>query len=375
MKVVVFGSGSFGTAMATVVARNGHDVVILTRRFDVMRAVNAEHRNPTHLTHFELHERITADVDAARALAGADAIVHAIPMQQTEAFLNTVRAHIAPHVLVVNTSKGLREDTLELAHDVFARALGPGQPCAYFGGPTFAKELMLGTPSGGVMAAKDMETAKRAARLFRGRAMRVYPSEDVVGVELGGALKNVIAILCGGLEGMGLGVNAQTLLVTRGCREITRLGVAMGAREHTMAGLSGIGDLMLTCLGDASRNKAVGIAFGKGQKIGDILSARAQTLEGVAEGVATAPAAERLAAKLGVSAPMIATCAACLRGELDAQGALRRCMELPIKPDEPLVERKSFKKMVFNIASHVAVAVVTALVVSKRRGKSSSSAQ
>jgi glycerol-3-phosphate dehydrogenase (NAD+) len=315
------------------------------------------------LSEFSLHERITAHVDAKRALQGAHAIVHAIPMQQTEEFLRTVREHITRDVLVVNTSKGMREDTLELAHEVFARVLGRRQPCAFFGGPTFAKELMLGTPSGGVMAARDMETAERAASLFRGRSMRVYPSEDVVGVEIGGALKNVVAILCGGLEGMGLGVNAQALLVTRGCREITRLGVAMGAQEHTMSGLSGIGDLMLTCFGNASRNKAVGVAFGKGQKIGDILNARAKTLEGVAEGVATAPAAERLAKKYGVSAPMISTCAACLRGELDAQGALQQCMELPVKPDEPLVVRKS---SFMTIMSHIAVAVTTALILLKR---------
>ena len=168
--------------------------------------------------------------------------------------------------------------------------------------------------------------------------MRVYPSTDVIGVEIGGALKNVIAILAGGLEGLGLGMNALALLVTRGCREMTKLGVAMGAQEHTLAGLAGIGDLMLTCLGDASRNKAVGIAFGRGAKVQDILNERAQTLKGVAEGVATAPAAERLAQKLGIDAPMISTCAQCLRGELDAKGALVRCMTLPIKPDEPVVE-------------------------------------
>lgn len=140
---------------------------------------------------------------------------------------------------------------------------------------------------------------------------------------------------------------------------MTRLGVAMGAREHTMAGLSGIGDLMLTCLGDASRNKAVGIAFGKGQKIEDILSERAQSLKGVAEGVATAPAAEKLAKKLGVVAPMMSTCAACLRGELDAEGALRQCMELPIRPDEPVVNCEK-NGAVRTALSHVAVATLAA---------------
>jgi len=339
-KIVIFGSGSFGTALASLVAANAREVVILTRRMDVANGINRSHRNPMHLSAFTLPTNVRATTEAKEAVRDAYAIVHAIPTQHSEGFLLTVREHIEVKTLMICCAKGLDERTLELAHETFARVLGIGHPCAFFGGPTFARELIQGTPSGGVMAARDMTTAERAAACFRGPTMRVYPSTDVVGVEIGGALKNVIAILCGGLEGMGLGVNAQTLLVTRGCREIMRFGVAMGAREHTMWGLSGVGDLMLTCLGNASRNKAVGIAFGKGQNIKDILDARAQTLEGVAEGVATAPAAERLAAKLGIEAPMIATCAACLRGELDASEALQRCMALPIKPDEPLINEK-----------------------------------
>jgi glycerol-3-phosphate dehydrogenase len=366
MKVVVFGSGSFGTAMATVVARNDHDVVILTRREDVAVGINERHRNPSHLSEFQLSPRITCTTNAEKALENADAIVHAIPLQNTEAFLEGVKPHVlklkSRGCVFVNTSKGLRSDTLELMHETLDRVLGSDYPCAFFGGPTFAGQLMNGTPSGGVMAATDIGLAKRAARLFSGPTMRVYPSVDVVGVEIGGALKNVIAILAGGLEGMGLGVNAQTLLVTRGCREMTRLGVAMGAREHTMAGLSGIGDLMLTCLGDASRNKAVGIAFGKGQKIEDILCERAQSLKGVAEGVATAPAAEKLAKKLGVVAPMMSTCAACLRGELNAEGALRQCMELPIRPDEPIASREKIG-VVRAALTHVAVATLAAASV------------
>ena len=362
MRVVVFGSGSFGTAMASVVARNAREVVIVTRREDVARGINDARANPSHLSAFELAANVTATTDADEALRGADAIVHAIPMQGTEEFLTGVRDAVrASGALFVNTSKGLRSDTLELMHEVLERVLGREHPCAFFGGPTFATQLMDGTPSGGVMAAKDLALAKRAAALFSGPKMRVYPSTDVVGVEIGGALKNVIAILAGGLEGMGLGVNAQTLLVTRGCREMARLGVAMGAKEHTMAGLSGIGDLMLTCLGDASRNKAVGIAFGRGKKIQDILNERAQSLQGVAEGVATAPAAERLAEKLGVSAPMMSTCAQCLRGELDAKGALEQCMSLPIKEDAPLEERKSLSEKARPFASHVVAALAGAL--------------
>ena len=203
MKVAVFGSGSFGTAMACVVARNGHDVVVLTRREDVARGVNERHRNPSHLSERELPLNVRATTDPREAIEGAKAIVHAIPMQSTEGFLRDVETLVkASGAIFVSTSKGLREDTLELMHDLLARVLGEKHPCAFFGGPTFAKQLVDGTPSGGVMAAKTMATAERAAALFSGPTMRVYPSTDVVGVEIGGALKNVIAILAGGLEGM-----------------------------------------------------------------------------------------------------------------------------------------------------------------------------
>ena len=371
MKIAVFGSGSFGTAMASVVARNGHYVIILTRREDVATCINENGRNPQHLTAYELPKNVRATMDAEEAISNAGAIVHAIPMQSTEEFLDGVKDLVKRSgALFVNTSKGLHGETLELMHDVLKRSLGSNHPCAFFGGPTFAEQLMNGTPSGGVMAARDMATAERASALFAGPKMRVYPSTDVVGVEIGGALKNVIAILAGGLEGMGLGVNAQTLLITRVCREMTRLGVAMGAKEHTMAGLSGIGDLMLTCLGDASHNKAVGIAFGRGQKVEDILSERAQSLKGVAEGVATAPSAERLARKLGVAAPMITTCAQCLRGELDAKAALMQCMTLPIRPDEPLDENKGVAARAISFVTHGTCALLGAFTASWVRSRS-----
>ena len=169
MKVVVFGSGSFGTAMAAAVARNGHHVVILTRRDEVMKGINHKRHNPLHLKEFKLSTRITADTDAFRALLDAEVIINAIPMQFTEKFLRGVRKYIGKNILVVNTSKGLCEETLELAYEIFAKVLGAEHPCAFFGGPTFAKELIIGMPSGGVMASINLATAERAAAVFSPR--------------------------------------------------------------------------------------------------------------------------------------------------------------------------------------------------------------
>lgn len=376
-KVAVFGSGSFGTAMATLVARNGYDVVILTRRAEVCSSINMEHRNPTHLSEFVLPKNIRATLDPSEALTEAVAVVHAIPLQSSEEFLFQVKEHLEPGTLFVSTSKGLHADTLELMHQILRRVV-PNQKLAFFSGPTFASQLVSGVPSGAVIAAETLGEAKQAAFLFASSVLRVYPTTDIIGVEVGGALKNVIAILAGGLEGMGYGANALVLLVTRGCREMTRLGVAMGAREHTLTGLAGIGDLMLTCLGSESRNKAVGREIGRGRHIKEVLLERAETLQGVAEGIATAPAAARLAERHGVSAPILVTAAECLEGKWTAKEALSRCMSLPVNPDAPCETRfasgvdcgcadekvrRHIRRWVVRTTTHFLAALTTALVV------------
>lgn len=204
---------------------------------------------------------------------------------------------------------------------------------AFLSGPTFAKELMKEYPSGAVMASTDAAVADACAELFHCDALRVYTTTDVVGVEVGGALKNVYALAAGAIEGMGLGTNSAAFLVTRGCAEMNALSVAMGARAHTMAGLAGVGDLMLTCLGGASRNKAVGARIGSGETLQDILKARQQSLEGVAEGVATAPAAVRLAKKYNVHMPLAEAINAVLQGDKNPREAILGMMQLPRRSD------------------------------------------
>jgi glycerol-3-phosphate dehydrogenase (NAD+) len=343
MKVTVFGSGSFGMAMATLVARNGFDVVVLTRREEVATGINTEHRNPVHLKEYKLPDNLKATTDAKEALENTSFIVHCIPLQSTKPFLEGLKDVIEPGVPIVSTSKGLHTETLDMMHEIIPSALGRPQPVAFLSGPTFAQDIMKNTPSGAVLASEDILMSRKLAHLFSGPTMRVYPSEDVIGVQVGGALKNVIAILAGVAEGLGLGINAVALLVTRGCREMNRLAVAMGGQEHTMNGLAGIGDLMLTCLGGLSRNKAVGIELGKGKNLEQLLEERAQSLQGVAEGVATTPAAVKLASKFRIPTPIMQMANQLLKGEDSAANLLREMMEAPMLDDVSL--EKEFQAM------------------------------
>lgn len=333
VRVCVFGSGSFGTALGTVIARNGFTVKMLTRRQEVVDAINTKHRNPTHLTDCDLPPLLSATSSPAEALKGASFVVHCIPVQSSAEFLAPLKDLIPSGVPIISTSKGLHSDTLETMDALVPRALERDQPMAFFSGPTFAKELMTSQPSAAIIASKDQDLAESCAVLFHCDALRIYTTTDVVGVEVGGALKNVYALGAGMLEGMGLGVNSMAFSVTRACAEMNELAVKMGARAHTMTGLSGMGDLMLTCMGGASRNKAVGQRIGRGESLEDVLNNRQQTLAGVAEGVATAPAAVRLARRHGVRANMIEAVAAILDGEIGAHEAGTRLMQLPRSRD------------------------------------------
>eukprot|EP00747_Dinoflagellata_sp_TGD_P169506 gnl/TRDRNA2_/TRDRNA2_198639_c0_seq1.p1 gnl/TRDRNA2_/TRDRNA2_198639_c0~~gnl/TRDRNA2_/TRDRNA2_198639_c0_seq1.p1 ORF type:complete len:409 (-),score=63.45 gnl/TRDRNA2_/TRDRNA2_198639_c0_seq1:61-1251(-) len=329
IKVCVFGSGSFGTALGTVIARNGFTVTLLTRRQDVASSINTRHVNPHHLSDSKLPPLLSATTCAEEALAGASFIVHSIPVQSTDVFLEPLRPLIPAHVPFVSTSKGLHSDTLEMMAELVPRVLGRCQPMAFLSGPTFAQELMDGNPSGAIIAAEDSAIADKCAALFHSDSLRIYTTTDVIGVEVGGALKNVYALAAGAIEGMGLGVNPTAFMVTRACTEMNMLAVAMGAKSHTMAGLSGMGDLMLTCMGGASRNKAVGARIGKGESLASILDSRQQSLSGVAEGVATAPAAVKLAQQLGVDAPLASAVASVLAGAAKPREAILTLMQKP----------------------------------------------
>eukprot|EP00128_Syssomonas_multiformis_P014849 Colp12_sorted_trinity150504_noHs@1009 len=325
LKVAVFGSGSFGTAMASVFARTGAHTVVLTRDPAVEASINNEHKNCKYLTNYTLPENLVATTDAKVALDGCDYIVHSIPLQASENFLRSVKDLIPPRVPIVSTSKGLHTETLEMMADLIPKALDRDQPAIFFSGPTFAKELMEKQLTGAVLACKELAEAQRLQSLLHSTHLRVYVTTDVVGVEVGGALKNVFAIAAGCCEGLGFRYNTAAMLVTRGCAEMNRLAIAMGADANTMYGLAGIGDLMLTCFGALSRNRTFGVRLGKGETVQEILASVSE----VAEGVATTPAASKLAKKYNVDAPIITTISRVIEGEILAKEAVSVLMSLP----------------------------------------------
>lgn len=386
VKITVFGSGSYGTATAAHLAKAGFEVWILTRRAEVALAVTATHKNPaSSFADYTLPYNLTATTSAADALRGTSLIVHCIPVQASYNYLRELRDLIPPDVTVVNTSKGMyvyaAATTAGSASDAVSAttsanasgvqqtqgdaaaptpamadpcdgaaapgggcswappvpgeillparlipaALGRPQPVAVLSGPTFAEEVLRGFPSGAVVASCDPAVAAAAKAAFETPSFRVWTSPDVIGVEVAGALKNVYALAAGCVEGLGLGLNTTAMLCTRALAEENKLARALGSSEATMAGLSGVGDLMLTCFGKASRNRTVGVRLGKGETVAAILASMTE----VAEGVATAPVALRLARANGVSVPIVEAIVAVLEGKLAPISALMALLQVP----------------------------------------------
>lgn len=297
--------------------RNFHDT-------QICEGINKKHRNVSYLTGYPLPFNVRAELSAEKALMDADLIVHSIPVQATTEFLENIVHLIPPTTPIVNTSKGLHTTTLQLMSEVIPAALGrPNQPVAFFSGPTFAKELMEGWPTGAVIAATDKKLAQHIAASFRSPSLRLWTSDDVVGIEVAGALKNVYAIAAGMVEGLGLGLNTTSLLVTRAVAEMNQVARALGARPDTLVGLGGMGDLMLTSYGGLSRNRTVGVRLGRGEDMSEIMGSASE----VAEGVATTPAAYELARKHGIHAPIIESVHHVLNGDITPVDALMALMD------------------------------------------------
>ena len=323
-KVVVLGGGSFGTAMGTLLARNkaSLDVVLLVRDAGTVASINERHVNARYLPQHTLPPNVRATTDAAEAISGADYIVHAIPVQQSSAALAALRGIIPPHVPILCLSKGLEVGTCRNMSELIPHALGRKQPLAVLSGPSFAIELMQGLPTAIVAASEDVKLAVRVQRLFASSNLRVNTSTDVIGVETAGALKNVLAIAAGIVEGLALGNNAMAALVAQGCSEIRWLAERMGAEPVTLSGLSGVGDIMLTCFVNLSRNRTVGVRLGRGESLEAILASSTQ----VAEGVATAAAVVVLARKHRVALPVLTAVARIVDGDMSPREAVETVM-------------------------------------------------
>jgi glycerol-3-phosphate dehydrogenase (NAD(P)+) len=302
MRCAVVGAGAWGTALADLLARNGHDVRLWAYEPDVVESINKKRENVRFLRGHLLSPSVESVGDIARAVDGAELVMLATPSHVLRRIVKSAAGSLPRGAALVVATKGIEKETLCLMTEVAEQEV-PGATVVALSGPSFAAEVVSRQPTAVVAASKRDEAAGIAQRALSSAYFRVYTHSDVIGVELGGALKNVMALATGIAEGLGLGFNARAALVTRGLAEMTRLGSALGAQHSTFAGLAGLGDLVLTCTGSLSRNRAVGVELGKGRTLEEILSDR----ETVAEGVVTAQSARELAAREGVEMPIVDT--------------------------------------------------------------------
>lgn len=303
-RIAVLGAGSWGTALAKTLSDKGHEVRLWCRRPAQAEAIQATRSNDEYLPGFALASTLRATSDVADALDGVDAVLAAVPTHGLREFLPAAVAAMPPNAPILSATKGIETSSLKLVSGLFEEHVPEERRhlLAYLGGPSFAKEVAAGMPTAVVVASHDPNTAKRWQDYLATDRLRVYSSDDVVGIELGGALKNVVAIAAGIGDGLGFGHNTRAALVTRGLAEMGRLASKLGAHPLTLAGLGGMGDLLLTCTGDLSRNRRVGLELGRGKKLPEILEGMNQ----VAEGVRTTKSAHDLALREGVEMPIVA---------------------------------------------------------------------
>jgi glycerol-3-phosphate dehydrogenase (NAD(P)+) len=318
--VCVVGAGSWGTTVASLVAHNA-DTTLWARRDDLVDEINSRHTNSAYLPSATLPDTLRASSDLDALIAVADVVAMAVPSQGFRDVAARVANSIGATTPVVSLSKGLERSTLMRMSQVLEESM-PGRPVAVLSGPNLAREILAGQPAASVIACADDAVATTLQQLFSRPTFRLYTNPDVVGCEIGGVVKNVIAIASGIAQGFGFGDNTKATLVTRGLAEMTRLGVAMGANPLTFAGLAGMGDIMATCASMQSRNTQVGVRLGKGESIADIVA----SMNMVAEGVKSSAVVVDLARKLGVEMPIAEQVARVCDGTQSAADALRALM-------------------------------------------------
>jgi glycerol-3-phosphate dehydrogenase (NAD(P)+) len=310
MRVAVLGAGSWGTTVASLLAPR-HPTILWARDGGVARAVDVDKRNPIYLTDFSLPKELAATADIEEAVAAADILVVGVPTSGFRTVLEEAKAYVRPWIPVLSLAKGLERGTYLRMTEVIRQVL-PGHPAAALTGPNIAREIMEGKAAAAVVATEDLAVATAIQHVVTRGLFRVYINHDVIGCEIGGALKNVIAIAAGIGQGLGVGDNTRAAVMSRGLAELTRLGVAMGAEPTTFAGLAGMGDLIVTCMSPHSRNRTVGEKLGKGHKLDDILGG----MQMVAEGLNTAVLVLELAERHGVEMPICDVIDRVVRGEL-----------------------------------------------------------
>jgi len=330
VKFSIIGAGSFGTAMAIVAARCGNEVLLWAHDASVAEGIERTKTNPTYLSGFQLDGRVRATHSLAEAAAFSDMIFMIVPSHHYRRVLSDLKPYIQRAVNVVSGTKGIENQSLDRMSEITEAVLENRlRAFAVMSGPTFALETARGDPTAAVVASIDSELSQDVQRALSCTTFRLYHTTDVVGVELAGSLKNVIAIAAGVVEGLGLGFNTNAALITRGLHEISRLGIALGGRPETFSGLAGMGDLVLTCTGSLSRNRTVGVALGQGKRLEDILN----DAKFVAEGVKTARAAKELAERHHIDMPITAEMYRVLYENESPPKAIQRLMSRSLKAE------------------------------------------
>ncbi len=331
LSVAVLGAGSWGTALAALIHRHGSPTTLWGRDAAMVEAIATRHENSRYLPGIALPESLRATGSMAEALAGADLVLVVVP---SHAFTETLHA-LAPlrlaHAGVAWATKGFEPGSGRFLHEVAGEVLGEGVPLAVITGPSFAREVAAGLPTALTVHSEDAAFCQQVADILHGPAFRAYTGDDMRGAELGGAMKNVLAVATGVADGMGLGLNARAGLITRGLNEMLRLNIAIGGRPETLMGLAGLGDLVLTCTGDLSRNRRLGVALGRGQSIGDAVREIGQ----VVESIQTADEVMRQADAHGVELPISSNVRDVLHGDITPSEGLRRLMAREQKAEYP----------------------------------------
>ena len=323
--LAIVGGGSWGTALAIVLAPRFQRIRLWVYERDLAERIRTSRENDVYLRGFRLPGHVEVESDLEPAVSGAAMVLSVMPSHLVRALYRQMLPHLDPAMLFVSATKGLENGSLERMSEVIREVVGARfEPrVAVISGPTFAREVAAGEPTALVAASRDAEVARTVQSAFAGPTFRLYTSGDPIGVEVGGAVKNVVAIGAGVLHGLGLGHNAMAALITRGLAEITRLGVAMGAQPQTLAGLAGLGDLVLTCTGELSRNRKVGIELAKGRRLDEIVG----SMPMVAEGIRTTAAAVDLARRYQVEMPISGQMLEMLHFKIAPNEAIRRLME------------------------------------------------
>jgi glycerol-3-phosphate dehydrogenase (NAD(P)+) len=330
-RIAVIGAGNWGTALAATLAKTSHAVALWAYEPEVVESIRTQHENAPFMPGMRLPESIAATNDLGEALEKAEIVLTAMPSHVCRSLYESMFEYLRPEMIFVSATKGIETDGLmrmsEVIQGVVGQRFAP-RLCA-LSGPSFAKEVVRGDPTAVVVASRDREVAHLIQREFSSQTLRIYTSTDVVGVEIGGAVKNIIAIAAGVIAGLGLGHNPTAALITRGLAEMSRLACACGGKRETLAGLAGMGDLVLTCTGDLSRNRRVGVGLGEGRELAEIIG----SMRMVAEGVKTTYATVALAARCCVEMPITEQVHRILEGQVTPREAIRELMERTLKDE------------------------------------------